>query len=216
MGDFDWIEQTIQALSFRRLKTKPWRPPQPVDFDRLESKLAAPLPGDYRYFISRWGGGRLGDDDAYVESDLLEACPWGSSVEPETFYPLLEEHSYSLEKMLEIFRSRLPVGVLPFSTDAGGNQLCLDVAGRFPNSVWFWDHEQRWFPHDLETAAQELRLVGTDTSGLSAHDIIRAWARIHPEACDRPADYMGMYRMAPSFADYLRSLHRASSSENDE
>lgn len=74
--------------------------------------------------------------------------------------------------------------------------------------MWFWDHEQRWFSIDLTEAAKELDDAGVDTSRFSVHDIIREWARRHPEACDRPADYMGMYRIAASFTDYLRALRR--------
>ena len=105
-------------------------------------------------------------------------------------------------------RERIPEGVLPIAHDAGGNLVCLDVAGKFPGSVWFWDHEQRWFTSNLQEASEELEAAGLHTRRFSAHDIIREWARRHAESFDRPPDYMGMYRMAPSFADFLRSLYR--------
>lgn len=106
------------------------------------------------------------------------------------------------------YRGRIPDGVLPIADDAGGNQVCLAVAGEFPGSVWFWDHEQRWFTSNLQEAAEELDAAGLNTRRLSVHDIIRAWARRHAENFDRPPDYMGMYRIAPSFADFLRALHQ--------
>jgi hypothetical protein len=98
--------------------------------------------------------------------------------------------------------------VLAISRDAGGNEVCLDIAGRFPGSVWFWDHEQRWFKGNLQDAADELKAAGENTRTMSVHDIVRGWARLHADELDRPADYMGMYRMAPSFAEFLRSLHQ--------
>ena len=102
--------------------------------------------------------------------------------------------------------------MIPIAYDAGGNQECLDVAGAFPGSVWFWDHEQRWFRESFsgsfEDAAREVAALGVDMRRLSVHDIIRAWARLHADRFDRPADYMGMYRMAPTFGDFLRSLQR--------
>ena len=60
----------------------------------------------------------------------------------------------------------------------------------------------------LEEAAQEIDRTGIDASRFSVHDIIRGWARLHATQFDRPPDYMGMYRMADSFADFLRSLRR--------
>jgi hypothetical protein len=104
---------------------------------------------------------------------------------------------------------------LPITHDAGGNLVCLDVAGRFPDSVWFWDHEQRWFTRDIAGTARELADAGLSVRQLSVHDIIREWARHHSEELDRPADYMGMYRMAPSFTEFLRSLVRISYADEE-
>lgn len=208
MTEFQWIDEMITSLGFRMLDGVPWAAPSQSDLARLETNLGAPLPSEYRYVLSRWTGGLLGDEDYHVESLLLEASPWGVSVDPELFNPLLSGHPCSLEEGFLAHRARLPRGVLPIASDAGGNQICLDVGGESPGSVWFWDHEQRWFSLSLDEATQELNDAGLDASNLSVHDIIREWARIHPAVCDRPADYMGMYRMAASFADYLRSLHR--------
>ena len=109
---------------------------------------------------------------------------------------------------MQAYEGRVPAGVISIVPDAGGNQVCLDVAGEFPGSVWFWDHEQRWFTSNLQDAADELEAAGIPTRRLSVHGIVREWARRHAETFDRPPDYMGMYRMAPSFADFLRSLYR--------
>lgn len=208
MSEFQWIDDAISTLGFKMLEGVPWAAPSESDLARLEGNLGAPLPSEYRHVLSRWTGGLLGDEDYHVESPILEPCPWGDSVDPELLNPLLSGHPCSLEEGYLAHRDRLPRGVLPIASDAGGNQICLDVGGEFPGSVWFWDHEQRWFSSPLDEATQELSNAGVDASGFSVHDIIRGWARIHPASCDRPADYMGMYRMAASFADYLRSLRR--------
>jgi len=208
MTETAWIDETMSALSFDRLEAFPWSPPTDADFARLATTLGAPVPGEYRYFVARYGADLLGNEDFAVYAPIREACSWGDKVSPEIFYPLLIEHPYSLEDQLLTYNGRIPEGVLPIADDAGGNQVCLDVAGEFPGSVWFWDHEQRWFTSNLQDAADELEAAGIPTRRLSVHGIVREWARRHAETFDRPPDYMGMYRMAPSFADFLRSLYR--------
>lgn len=208
MTENAWIDETVSALSFHRLETFSWSPPTDADFERLATNLGAAVPSEYRHFISRYGAVLLGDEDYAVYARIREPCSWGDKVSPEIFYPLLGEHPYSMEKQLLALHGRIPDGVLPIADDAGGNQVCLDVAGKFPGSVWFWDHEQRWFTFNLQDAAEEIDPTGRSTRRFSVHDIVREWARRHAENFDRPPDYMGMYRMAPSFADFLRSLYR--------
>jgi hypothetical protein len=58
----------------------------------------------------------------------------------------------------------------------------------------------------LKVAAQELEARGADGRRISVNDILRGWARLHADRFDRPADYMGMYRIAPTFAAFLRGL----------
>jgi len=205
-----WIDERMSALAFRRLEGMPWSAPADEDFKRLVATLGAPVSHEYRQFLSRYGAVLLGDEDFAVKAPISEPCPWGQQVKPGIFYPLLPGHPWSLEEQLPTYHGRIPDGVLPITHDAGGNLVCLDVAGRFPDSVWFWDHEQRWFASNLQDAAEELDTAGLDARRLSVHGIIREWARRHPAKCDRPPDYMGMYRMAPSFAKFLRGLFRVS------
>ena len=208
MTEHAWIDEVVLALSFRRPEGLDWSPPSDASFDKLTEVVGATVPVEYRYFLERYGGVILGDEDFTVKAPIVEPCPWGEQVRPEIFYPLIQGHTYSLEDQLATYRGRIPTGVLPISDDAGGNQVCLDVAGAFPGSVWFWDHEQRWFKRDLQEASLALTAKGADGRRLSVHDIIRGWARLHADQFDRPPDYMGMYRMASTFAEFLRSLRR--------
>lgn len=210
MIDSASLSSLMENLGAHRVS--PWTPSTADDFARLEQSTGT-LPQDFRQFLAAFGGVVLGHEDYNVIAPITEPCPWGSDVAPGTFYPLDAKHRYSIEKQLRTFKSRLPAGVLPLAHDAGGNLICLDATGGFPGSVWFWDHEQRWFRDhfsgSFENAAQELDDTGSiDARGLSVHDIIRGWARLHADRFDRPPDYMGMYKMTPTFADFLRSLHR--------
>lgn len=206
MPNLGWIESAVEQLGFRRSLRGPWHPPSEEDFKRLESRLGGSIPTDYHDFLQRYGAAILGKGELVVMAPISEPCPWGTEVGPEYFYALDQKREGSLEEQLSAYEARLPQGVLPLVSDAGGNQICLDVAGAFPGSVWFWDHEQRWFSFNLEAISHELEASGLDTQRYSIHDIIREWARLHAERFDRPADYMGMYRMAASFGDFIRAL----------
>jgi hypothetical protein len=208
MTSLSWIDELVQQFGFWRPEHVPWSLPREVDFQELEQSLGGRLPVEYRYFLGKYGEALLGNDDSYVRVAIVESCPWGEGTRPECFYPLLRGHPDDLREHLLTYAGRVPDGVLAMAPDAGGNQVCLDVAGEFPGSVWFWDHEQRWFTHNLQEAADELDAAGLDTRRLSVHGIVRAWARRHAERFDRPPDYMGMYRIAPSFAAFLRALHQ--------
>jgi SMI1 / KNR4 family (SUKH-1) len=210
MTQYSLLEQLVERFGFRRSRREPWAPPSDGDFQRLALRVGRPVPIEYRAFLERCGGGIFGNDDFKVVAPIQEPCPWGSEVRPEYFYALAMERSGRLEEQCDALADRLPQGVIPFVPDAGGNQLCLDVAGEFPGSVWFWDHEQRWFTSSLEAAAQEVEAAGGDARHSSAHDVIRAWAHLHPELCDRAPNYMGMYRMADTFENFLLSLKQAS------
>ena len=202
-----WLQTRSARIPLERSGRRAWSPPSASDFDRLRQQLdGAELPPEYREFVSTYGGALFGDEDYAVKAPLAEPSPWGKFARPEIVYPLLRNHPYSLEDQLQTYRDRVPRGVLPISNDPGGNQICLDVRGEFPGSVWFWDHEQRWFTRDLQAAAGELERAGHITRQMSTHAIVRAWARDHPERCDRPSDYMGMYRVADTFEGFLDSL----------
>jgi len=208
MSSFSWIDELVERVGFWRVERFPWAPPTDSDVGTFEAEVGGTLPSEYRYFVSKYGSGMLGNDDFKVVAPIAEPCPWGQVVRPELFYPLLATHRDSLQNQLQTYAGRIPRGVAAISDDAGGNQVCLDVAGEFPGSVWFWDHEQRWFTGNLEEAAQELDARGTDARRLSVHGIIRGWARLHANELDRPADYMGCYRMAASFEHFLRLLRQ--------
>ena len=204
MTDFLWIKQTIEEFQFEHL----WPSVIPVeaDWQRLTQFIGGSLPPAFVYFIANYGGAKLGCEDWQVGAPIVEFCPWGETVEFGAIYSLQPGHPRDIEERQSPFVGRIPPGVLVFSHDAGGNMVCLDVCGEFPGSVWFWDHEQRWFTGNLQDASEEIEAKGIDANTLSVHGIIREWARLHPEKCDRPADYMGMYRIAPTFEAFIKGL----------
>lgn len=208
MSDYGWIDELIGRLGFFRSAKRVWNPPSARDFARVEGRLGGALPEAYKFFLSRYGGGILGTDDHGVSSPINEECPWGTTVQPMRFHALDASSRDSLEAVNASYERRVPKGVIAICRDLGGNEICLDVAGMHPGTVWFWDHEQRWFKLNLEDAAQEVEGAGGDARHMTVHDIIRSWARLHEAEFDRPADYVGMYRMAETFEQFLRDLQQ--------
>ncbi|HEY4240136.1 MAG TPA: SMI1/KNR4 family protein [Kofleriaceae bacterium] len=206
--DFQWIDDTLELLGVQRYGHP--SKATAADMARLEARLGHALPAVYRYFLARYGGCAFGGDEDHVVVTIHEQNPSGRITAPEVFYALDPSHSYSIERALDTYAGRIPSGVLPISSDAGGNQICLDVGGDYEGSVWVWDHEQRWFTGSLQAIADELDQRGVATQRLSVHHILRAWARLHPERFTRSPDYEGMYAISATFEDFLRALRSSS------
>lgn len=212
--NYQWIDKIVSSLGYRRPQRIPEKRPEQGDVTRLEELMGGRLPETYRYFLERWGGGYFSHRSCFAEAPIAEPCPGGDTVTPELWYPLGVNCEDSIDNMIAMYRSSIPRGVAPCANDAFGNQICIDVAGDFPGSIWFWDHEQHWIadalsgqhPESLRTATKEIERSGVNVENLSIHEIIRSWARLHAERWDRPPDYMGMYRMADSFKHFLLSL----------
>lgn len=181
MNSYPLLEQLITRFGFRRGLRNLWTPPSEDDFQRLASSLGRAVPLEYRAFLETCGDGIFGDDDFRVVATIRE----GETVRPEYFYALAKGREGGLEDQWEDLKDRIPHGVIPIVSDAGGNQLCLDVAGASPGSVWFWDHEESGFTTSSEDDARE-------------------------EAGDQGGPYTGMYRMADTFEDFLLSMRRVS------
>jgi hypothetical protein len=56
------------------------------------------------------------------------------------FYTLGSDEDYNLLDNVDIFRDRIPKGLVPVACDPFGNQILLGVNERH-GVVFFWDHE---------------------------------------------------------------------------
>jgi len=178
VNSYSLLEQLVDQFGFRRSLCDLWTPPSEDDFQRLASSLGRPIPLEYRAFLERCGDGIFGDDDFRVVAPIQEECPWGEAVRPEYFYALAKGREGGLEDQWEALKDRLPHGVIPIVSDAGGNQLCLDVAGESPGSVWFWDHEQSGFTSSLEEDAQKGVYTGMYRMAETFEDFLLSMERV--------------------------------------
>ena len=107
------------------------------ELDAKAAELGVELPAPYRAFLLKSNGGKLEremfsfvEDGNQTESNVRALFCWG----PHPYY--------SLFKKLALFgKPGFPKDVLPIGEDAGGNLICLVVAGRRKGQVWFWDQD---------------------------------------------------------------------------
>jgi hypothetical protein len=123
---------------------------------RLETKLKAQLPDDYRSFLLQYNGGRPApcrftfEMDGEEQESILE---WFFAVhdqpyeededwDPNTSEGLPPYFAQPLEEVHKDLRSELPKAkVLPIGRDPAANLICLGYAGKWSGQVYFFDHE---------------------------------------------------------------------------
>lgn len=210
MTNVQWLDTLITRMGMLP-SPAPVGQPSSRDFDRLSYELKHDLPIDYVHFAVRCNGCRLGDPDHTALADVADLGPAPSFFLPEYFYSVSEKSRDCVLREMRVYKTRIPAGVMPIVGDGLGNQLCLDVSGIYPGSVWLWDHEQSWFPVSMSDAHDEIRRSGFACK--DQHDVIRQWARMHRDEFDRHPDYMGMYRMADTFKGFCEALRRVSFDE---
>ncbi len=123
---------------------------------KLESKLKARLPDDYRAFLLQYNGGRpapcrftFAVEGEEQESILewffaLHDQPYEEDEdwEPDASEGLPPYFAQSLEGVRKDCRSELPKAkVLPIGRDPSGNLVCLGYAGKWVGKVYLFDHE---------------------------------------------------------------------------
>ena len=139
---------------------------------RLEARLKARLPDDYRAFLLRYNGGRPTLSrftftlDGEEQESILE---WFFAVhdqpyeEPDDWDPdggeLPPHFGQPLEQVWADLRAEKPrAGVLPVGRDPAANLVCLGYAGKRAGQVWFLDHDTGSF----------VRLAGSFTEFLGS------------------------------------------------
>ncbi|WP_046244998.1 SMI1/KNR4 family protein [Hymenobacter terrenus] len=164
------------------LETNPFvgteQPATPADLEAIEQQYGFTLPEDYKAHLLRYNGGWP------KRRTFVEVQPDGEQVERDIsdFYSV-GHGTGTLEESLEDLYDQLHPDLVPFGSEAGGDQFVLSVGPQDYGSVYYIGHEFYKAPeyeYDEET----------DESTPPA-----------------PLDYgTGVHFLAPSFTAFLDGL----------
>lgn len=130
-----------------------------MDLNAFEQRSGLALPLPLREFLLATNGGR-------PERDLfkLQGLPGNPFGRIHFFFGLNDPvESCNLDWNLEVFRDRIPPGLLPIATTEGADKVCLSVTGATAGQVLYWDAHARPGTHSVHFLAEDL---GTFISAL--------------------------------------------------
>ncbi|XXT19203.1 SMI1/KNR4 family protein [Sorangium sp. So ce429] len=105
-----------------------------ADISKLEQRLGAVLPEQYRQFLLEFNGGSPTPDTVDVEGLL------GTSTDVQIFFGIGRSvESSDLDWNLTTLAERLEEGLLPIAADSGGNVFCLALRGRRRGNILYCD-----------------------------------------------------------------------------
>jgi hypothetical protein len=100
----------------------------------FEDRLGFTLPDEYRDFLLAHNGGTPVPATFSSEREGEDRV--------ESLYGLHDGPDHlRLDEMWDIYRRRLPRGLLPIGADPFGNALCIALSGPHRGRIYFWDHE---------------------------------------------------------------------------
>ena len=104
--------------------------------NQFEMAFYRPLPADYSKFLAADGRGVALGNNRISRHDQPNTQPYSLD-----FLYGLDDYRVNLINVNNTFRGRLPPGLIAIGLSTV-NQVCLDVAGLRPGSVYYWDHER--------------------------------------------------------------------------
>ncbi|MCG9873862.1 MAG: SMI1/KNR4 family protein [Leptospiraceae bacterium] len=109
---------------------------QKIDEERVlkfESEFKLKLPDDYFEFLIQNNGGK-------PDLNILDVDNFGQ-ININNFFGFdLKDKESNLEFCYDMFKNRIPIGILPIAESEGGNIICISLTKEV-GSIYFWDHE---------------------------------------------------------------------------
>jgi hypothetical protein len=143
----------------------------------IETDLGAPLPGDYRTFVQRYGFSTFGGMALFQPLE-------GPRAYVSHFYGAKIAGHASLQTVIERYAGRMPDSVIPIADDGGGNQICLGIKGNELGKLYYWDHNNEWDEEDYlqdygEPMPPEMKFQNLTLIAGSFEDFIRCLKVVH-------------------------------------
>jgi hypothetical protein len=143
----------MMAASLRTFEGGP--PLRQEDLRSFEEHHGITLPSSYREFLLATNGGRPERDLVTIVG--LEGNPLARI---HLFFGLRDSvESCNLDWNLDVFRDRIPAGLLPIATTEGTDKICLSVREEQAGSVFYWDGHAQAGQRSLYFLADDFALL---------------------------------------------------------
>jgi hypothetical protein len=196
-------------IPFREVRAAHRRAPDAALVVDLECALDVVLPTSFVEFLLVHGGTSPDLEDGYVASPIAEPCSWGA-LHVGVFFGAYDDGSYDIRKVLQTYAGRIPVGMVPFNVDPGGNLALLSTQGADAGAVYFRDHEHRELAERAKRTIGEvyakLEAAGVATMRLDVDDAIMRWEALAQPYPGKAPGYGNLYLIADSFEEFLDGL----------
>ncbi|HRG48818.1 MAG TPA: SMI1/KNR4 family protein [Leptospiraceae bacterium] len=109
-----------------------------IEVDSFIKKYNLKLPKEYIEFLYIYNGGRPVKNKFTFISSTIKSNPNTASM-VDDFYGINDENDKisHLERVLKVFKDRIPKEFLTIGCDPGGNQILISLKD---GSIHFWDH----------------------------------------------------------------------------
>ena len=110
-------------------------PTSAIEIQRFEQRRCMTLPSDYKKFLLLRNGGRPERDLFFVPESETNPI-----VRIHFFFGLGDpDEVCDLDWVLDVVADRIQRDFLPIARTEGNDKICLEVAGRHPGQILFWD-----------------------------------------------------------------------------
>jgi len=110
-----------------------------IQIEEIEQYVGLDFPSNYKNHLLQYNGGqctpnifRFNENGKWTESCI------------DLFLAIYDGEYDNLKEYIRIYKldeKRLPIHLLPFAHDPGGNLICISCANEDEGYVYFWDHE---------------------------------------------------------------------------
>lgn len=126
------------------------KPINESDIERVEREFNINFPAEFKEHYLQYNGG-------YPEKDIY-VWSGGERTTINTFSSIKEKRFTNLEEMyrdLVVLESYLPIGIIPFATDDGGNLFCISAREEDYGSVYYHNNDH----YNIEMKGSALTLL---------------------------------------------------------
>ena len=151
-------DQILQGSEYYYVREHERIIPTEEDIERLEKRIKATLPQEYKEFLIHYG--RIAFNASVIFP--IESCLWQDNGELKVFFGFSSDGEiYDIRNAFDMYEGRMPVGFLPIAEDYFGNIVCLSCIGEDRGKVYFWDHEHRGITSErLDEMMADLKVIG--------------------------------------------------------